>query len=340
VSIVIRILILLVGILAASTASAQGQLEFGSGATHETNRESTYGWELDYSEELGQHAYMTLGWLNEGHQIDNHRDGLNSQIWARTDLIDSKLSIAAGVGPYFYFDTVRDGPHPSYAQYENKHGPGLIYSAELTYYLDSPWLLYLRANRVIAESGSNTSMLLLGFGYRFGGRRDRAQPSAPPESSLTEGPLDDELTVALGRTSLNSFVSEGSSAYAVEYRHDLSRHVDWTVGWLEEGENNIIHRDGVTSQFWLVKPLRDDRLVLGIGAGVYVAVDQHDQTFVVMHHQPSGVDSDDDRLSGIISVMATWRFDPRWFIRGSFNRVVTHYDRDADVILLGAGYRF
>jgi hypothetical protein len=45
-------------------------------------------------------------------------------------------------------------------------------------------------------------------------------------------------------------------------------------------------------------------------------------------------------VPGIITLTASYRFDPRWFARLSWNRVVTHYDRDTGVILLGGGYRF
>jgi hypothetical protein len=55
---------------------------------------------------------------------------------------------------------------------------------------------------------------------------------------------------------------------------------------------------------------------------------------------PNIDDSEDKRVSGILSLSASYRFDPRWFARLSFNRIVTRYDRDADVILLGGGYRF
>lgn len=52
------------------------------------------------------------------------------------------------------------------------------------------------------------------------------------------------------------------------------------------------------------------------------------------------VGSDDERVSEIISFMAACRFDRHWFARFSFDRLVARYDRDADVILLGAGFRF
>lgn len=330
---VIRLSMLCIGIMAAPAALAQKQLEFASGATHETNFESTYGWELDYAQSLSQHTYASLDWLNEGHQENDHRDGLAAQLWTHADLLDGQLSLAAGIGPYAYFDTSRDEPHPYFAPYTDGHGLTLLLSADLTWYMSQHWLSYLRANRIEAE-GQVTTMFLLGLGYRFDKRSAAASGTTAPE------PLDDEVTLSWGRTDLNSFVSESSSAYALEYRHSLSRHADWTLGWLDEGYDGIIRREGVTSQIWLVKPLRDDRLVLGIGAGAYYAVQQADQTFSVMHQRPVSMPADDSHLSGIVSVMVDYRFDSNWFAHFTFNRIVTNYDRDADVILVGAGYRF
>lgn len=44
--------------------------------------------------------------------------------------------------------------------------------------------------------------------------------------------------------------------------------------------------------------------------------------------------------AGIVSLTASYDFSPRWSARATFDRLLTRHDRDADVILLGAGYRF
>lgn len=194
--------------------------------------------------------------------------------------------------------------------------------------------MYLRSTRV----GADSQLSLLGLGYRFDGRPEPESTAEPAPPDLE--PLDDEFGLYVGQTDLNSFESERSTAYAVEYRRRLARHVDWSLGWLNEGGNDIIRRNGVTSELWLFQPLWEGRLELGAGAGIYLAVNQQDQTFAVVKHQVTTVGSDDDRLSGIVSLTGSYRFDSHWLARFSFNRLVTRYDRDADVILLGGGYRF
>jgi hypothetical protein len=328
-----RILMLLAGILTTFGAGAEEQLQVAAGVAHNTNFESTYGWQLDYAHGLNEHAFLTLGWINEGHQVDDHRDGLTAQIWGRTDL-PGRLSLAFGAGGYAYFDTVRDEPHPTTAPYDNNHGLALITSAELTWYMDQSWQVYLRANRMQAE-GQLTTMVLIGLGYEFDARLNYTPGHDPAlvEPSPTGESLDNEMALYLGRSTLNSFAVEGASAYAVEYRRSLARYADWSVSWLDEGSNNIISRRGMASQLWLVGPMLHERLTFGLGMGVYIAADQDDKV-------PNIDDSEDKRVSGILSLSASYRFAPRWSARISFNRIVTRYDRDADVILLGGGYRF
>jgi len=322
--VVLRVLLVLAGIAAAFGADAQELLLLG-GATHDSRvSASTYGWAVEYAQGLGEHAYVTLAWLNEGHIQDHHRDGSVAQVWGRVNLFDRRLSLALGIGPYSYFDTAQAEQGASYA---NDHGWGVIYSAGLTWYTDRRWLFNLRANRIETQTHVDTTMVLLGAGYQLDAPSTPGpRPTAPSIDGQT---TQNEVALFVGQTILNSYESENSTAVAAEYRRGLGRYVDWTVGWLHEGGNHIIRREGVTTQLWLVRPFFDDRLTLGAGAGAY---------FVVSQENNSG--SDDERVSGIITLTGSYRFDPRWFARFSFSRIVTRYDRDTDVLLLGAGYRF
>lgn len=45
-------------------------------------------------------------------------------------------------------------------------------------------------------------------------------------------------------------------------------------------------------------------------------------------------------ISGIVSLTGSYRFHPDWDVRATWNRVVTNYSSDTDVILGGIGYRF
>jgi hypothetical protein len=317
----------ILSLAAVSAASAQELLLLG-GQTHVGSaREETYGWGVEYAHTLGEHAYLTLSWLNEGHVPDHHRDGHAAQIWGRVNVLDRRLSLAAGIGPYRYFDTV---PAAQGARYEDDHGWGLIYSLAATWYTQSRWLFQVRANHIKAAGSFDSTAVLFGVGYQLEAPQGRGPLTrASVRSDVKTG---NEVALFVGRSILNSLESEDAMAWAFEYRRGLFPYIDWTIGWLQEGDNHALRRNGVTSQLWLVRPFLDDKLTLGVGVGPYVAVDRYS-------HPQTGGESP-DRIAGLVTLTGSYRFGSRLFARVSWNRIVTEYSRDSDVILVGGGIRF
>ena len=320
-------LLLLVWFATSHVANAQ-ELQLLSGITqHSAVSETTYAWSIEYAQGLGEHAYVTFGWLNEGHLREHHRDGPAAQIWGRVNLLDRRLSLVFGIGPYAYFDTAQAEQGASYT---NDHGFGMIYSAGLTWYTEQRWFVHLRANQIEVDTHVDTNMLLFGVGYQLDppgavGPQPWAAPLAPRQ-------IKNELSIFVGRTILNSFQSEDSTATEIEYRRALGQYVDWTVGWLHEGAHEIIRRNGVTTQLWLVRSFFDDRFTLGGGAGVYFVLNKE-------HPIENGA-VDDERESIILSTLASYRLDRHWSARITWNRIMTGYNRDTDILLFGGGYRF
>jgi len=284
-------------------------------------------WQLEYLEGLGEHFAYSISYLNEGHVPGHHRDGHMAQLWARTNLLDRRLSLAAGIGPFRYFDTTAA---TAGASYENDHGWGGTMSLAATWYTDTRWLFQLRTNFIETDSSFDTFSALIGIGYQL-----EAPPvpgplaSSSPQRQLT---TENELTAFLGQTIVNSFISEHSYAAGIEYRRGLWRYVDWTVGWLFEGDNRLKRRNGLTTQLWATRAVLDDRVTLGIGAGPYVNVDRY--------HDPLREEERTNSVSGIVTLTGSYRLMQRWLVRASWNRIVTSYNRDTDVILAGIGYRF
>lgn len=91
-------------------------------------------------------------------------------------------------------------------------------------------------------------------------------------------------------------------------------------------------RDGIAAQLWATRAFFDDRLTLGVGAGPYLSITQNDD----LPQNRTG----DGRFSGLVSLSASYRFTNRWLARVTWNRMVTRYDRDADIIEAGIGVRF
>jgi hypothetical protein len=286
----------------------------------------SYAWQLEYIEGLGENFGLGVSYLNEGHVPDHHRDGTTVHLWTRTNLLDRKLSLAAGVGPYYYYDTL---PAKAGTSYQNDHGWGAIFSSAVTWYTDSRWLFQLRANAAANFTTFNSLSVLLGVGYQL------EAPRVP--GPVDKAPLQDlemkrnEFTILSGRTIVNSLESQQSFALAAEYRRRVWRYVDWTAGWLYEGDTRLFRRHGLASQFWGIREFFDDRFSVGIGGGAYFPVSMREAG------RRAGIDRS---VCGIVTMTSSYRFLPQWDVRASWNRIITDYNNDTDVILGGIGYRF
>jgi hypothetical protein len=282
---------------------------------------------MDYTEGFGQYFAGSITWLNEGHIPDHHRDGPLAQLWARYPLAQRRFVVALGVGPYRYFDTEAADQGLSYS---NTHGWGVVYSARATWYSTKRFTANLQLNHVQVINGPSTTAVLLGIGYQL----DGPETPGPRDFALprTQKVTNNEITLMAGTTILNSLKSQTSAAEEIDYRRGLTRYLDATVGYLHEGSGLTARRDGLTAQLWLTRAFFSERLTLGVGVGAYAAI----------HHGNSNDERDtgDGILSGLVSMSAAYRLTQHWSARVTWNRVVTRYSRDTDVILGGVGYRF
>ena len=288
------------------------------------SRDRSYSWAIQYLHGLNENWAVSFSWLNEGHFEHHRRDGHTLQLWARTKPIGKRLVLAAGVGPYRYYDTqsAREG-----ASYVDSHGWGVIGSLSATWQMDNRWLFSLQSNVIETSRSIDSFSVLAGIGYQLEAPGSPDQP--PPSTSKTEETTPNEIAFFGGQTIVNSLDSENATSWMAEYRRRLGRHFDWSIGWLNEGSPGPIHRNGLITELWLVRSFFDDRLTLGVGAGPYVALDNH--------RKP---DDDELTVAGLITLSAAYQFRPPWSIRISWNRIVTDYDRDADVLLGGIGFGF
>ncbi len=328
-SCILKYTFLIVLLLVANTPAIAGEL-FGLGGMMQSGNanmnDSSYSWQLEYREELCEHFAASLSYLNEGHVPAHHRDGNALQFWVNGDVLGRRLSLSAGIGPYYYFDTTITST--SGDSHTNEHGVGGAFSLAAIWQTETPWLFQLRTNWVKTFGRMDTVSALAGIGYQLDAPKLRKSFDASAEHR--EKTTDNEITLFTGRTIANSFDSERSTSLSIEYRRGLWRYLDWTVSWLYEGDSRLIRRDGLTSQLWGVKAFLDDRIALGVGAGAYYSVDRQ-----------AGHNQDGDRMvSAITTLTGSYRLDPRWSLRTSWNRIVTNYDKDTDVIMGGIGYRF
>ncbi len=275
---------------------------------------------VNYAQPVGDYLALSLGYLNEGHPHNHHRDGVSGQLWLRSHINEHGLSWGVGVGQYYFFDTSKPGSGGE--PYINDHGWAPIYSVQATWHHPNRWYTQVQLNRVIPTGAKDpTTSLLAGLGYRFDSIRGDKLHLDGGNST------DDTVTVLAGQSIVNSLESERSKAASIEYRRSVGHYVDWTVTGLREGTSAGTHRAGVATQLWLIRSLNRE-VELGMGVGPYLALEVHDVPGTRSHK------------AGLVSMAGRYHFSKRVVGTLSLNRVVTDYHRDADLLLVGLGYSY
>lgn len=295
------------------------------------DRPATYTWQLQYGHTLSPHSEATLTWLNEGHLRDHHRDGFSVQYWRVHKLESNNLQFGIGLGPYRFFDTTGESDSSGH---KNQHGFKALLSLRARYpFADGHWAGFVQFNRTLSGSSSpQTQALLLGAGMRFGHHPEsRSAPTARVAGTALPEGWDDEVSLLVGRTILNSFQSEGTfKSFEVGYRRYFRRHLAFSTSYCDEGDIDSVRRDGVAVQAWLMAPSHDRKWLLGFGAGPYV-----NRTF---GDESRGSTSASVRTSARYSMLLGRHLWGHWSGRFAWNRTLTRHDRDTDTMLIGMAY--
>ena len=289
---------------------------------------SSYSWQVDYHQDFYRNLAASVAYINEGHLPGHHRDGTAIEAWGRWPFAQNRFSVSVGLGVYYYFDTQQ---LPS-GETANIHGTAPILSVAATGYLSNRWLYRLMLNRIHPAHEMKVNTAVLGVGYWFG-QEQKPTPgkrgSAPDEQPYV---TENELTVFGGQSVVNTYFSEQAHAFALEYRRGLARHIDWTTSVIYEGDPGIVRRSGLATQVWAVNSFFNDRVTVGIGLGPYVFLDRK--------HPLEAGRSNSAFVAALGSLTIAQRFSEHWLARLVFDRVTSSYNRDADVFLLGVGYRW
>jgi hypothetical protein len=305
------------------------ELTFLGGLLPETNSErSSYTWQIDYRQDFYRNFAASMAYINEGHLRQHHRDGTAWEAWGRLPFFQDRLSLSLGLGAYYFYDTQ---PLPG-GDTLNVHGTAPIYSLSATGYLSNRWFYRLMLNRISPAHEIKVNTLTVGAGFWFG------QDKKPTPGKLGDAPNEqgyvtgNELTFFGGQSVVNTFLSQKALAYAGEYRRGVIPHLDWTASAIYEGDPKIIRRSGVASQLWFVNTFFNDRITVGGGLGPYIYID---------HKHPVAADKKNPAtIAPLASLTFSVRLSEHWIMRMIFDRVTSSYNRDADIFLLGLGYRW
>jgi hypothetical protein len=303
-------------------APAMGQdVALSSGLTKVNGADKpTFGLNFSYSHDLAPNLAAGFSYINEGHVTGHHRDGVAAQLWLQGETVPG-LQLALGAGPYQYFDTTlaetADGFHDA-------HGTGGLYSVLATWRMrDSRLFWRARIDRIEAHGSPDSTQFLLGVGYRLD---QDGSTVANSTGKAWHRSNNDEVVAYAGQTIVNSLESQNNAAYAVEYRRSLGPVARFSATWMKEGDARLIRRQGIIAQGWLEPSFNDDRWTMGIGFGAYFAVDEYR--------------SEPGHISPIVGTTASYNITRHWTTRLNWYRVISNYDRDSDIVVLGFGYRF
>lgn len=315
-------------LLAGLNLHAQ-ELTFLGGLLPETKSErSSYTWQVDYRQDLSRYFATSLAYINEGHLREHHRDGTAWEFWGRLPFAQDRFSVSLGVGAYYFYDTQ---PLPG-GDTANIHGTAPIYSLSATGYLSNRWFYRVNFNRINPANEIKVNTVMIGAGFWFG------QDKKPTPGKLGDAPneegyvTENELTLFTGQSVINTFGNPKSRAYAGEYRRGILPHVDVTGSAVYEGDPQIVRRSGAAIQLWAVNSFFNNRLTVGAGLGPYVYLDKK---------HPKNVDRKNPAaVAPLASLTASVKLSENCILRVVFDRVTTSYNRDADIFLLGLGYRW
>ena len=289
---------------------------------------SSYTYQVDYRQDFHRNFAASIGYVNEGHLRRHHRDGTAAQAWGRLPFFNHRMSVSFGVGAYYYFDTQ---PLPN-GDTVNIHGTSPIYSLAATGYFSGRVFYRVLFNRITPNHQINVNTLMVGAGVWLG------REKRPTPGKLGDSPeqyryvTDNELTLFGGQSVVNTFLSQSARAYGGDYRRGLVPHLDWTVSAIYEGDPEIIRRNGLATQLWFVNTFFHERITVGAGLGPYIYLDQKDPAQAGQRN-PAAV-------APLASLTFAVRLSEHWIARLVFHRVASSYHRDADIFLLGLGYRW
>jgi len=283
------------------------------------------GYGIAYRKIFAPHFAASLAYLNDAHFPGHHRDGVTAEAWLPITPFSNRFTLSVGGGPFYYYDTVFARNNGGYA---DAHGLTWLASVDASFqpWKSGPWSHLFFEGRIDYTSPSKsieTTSFGIGIGYRGLSDIHDTNPGS------AEGFAENEIVASYWKTVTNSFGSSSHTARAeaIDYRRQIWKELRASVGFLNEGDTQLVRRNGVTAEGWLEPSFNSGRWSIGAGFGFYTAIDKH---------RPAPGRHVSDVVSLTMSLRPIKNFD----VRLVWHRIVTDYNRDADILLWGLGYRF
>lgn len=238
----------------------------GDGRASEGGSLQYKAFELRVGKQLSERTHVDIIHVNEGHPINNHRDGFAVQGVYKQPITEN-LSVEVGAGPYFSMNTTTINGK----ELDDKN-LGLLGTVAALYSLDSLYPgLAIRAqyNHVAMPGAVSTDAILVGAEVKFGG----------PSEGATNTGKKTEVAVIGDHFKTNHGGTSAAQGYQIEMKGSLTEHTAGSVSYMYEGKDTRVDRQGVATQYWYVQQLPQN-VSVSAGAGPYVAQNQLDKSSV------------------------------------------------------------
>jgi hypothetical protein len=127
--------------------------------------------------------------------------------------------------------------------------------------------------------------------------------------------------------------SSNTYGWQLEFQEPLSRQLNASLSWLNEGHTPGHHRDGLATQLWLGVPVWRNRTEFDFGAGPYLYFDTQQESSARGY-------SDVHSVGALVSASLSLNITPSWFINVRLNEIYAPGDPNTLGFLVGGGYHF
>lgn len=297
----------------------------GRGGDEEDRSMQGRAFELRFGKEIRKNTRIDIVHYNEGHPQNNHRDGFALQGVYRFSPSKS-FAMEFALGPYLGFNTTTHfSSGGDDAIQLNDKDVGVLGSVGLLYFprlLGKSAHLRLQYNHVEMPGAPDSDALLAGIGFDIESKGDTGR-------SENQGTL--EIAALLSHFITNHTVTSSSQGFHMEIRKEIRSHLGVSIGYLKEGDDELVQRNGIPLQFWYSASI-GAKWSLAAGAGPYFSRDK----------DHSGVD-----VNGIISLEAKREFPKDINLVFRFNRIMDinnnpleNQENDRDVFEIGLSKEF
>jgi hypothetical protein len=315
---------------------AHGQMlsAMGSASYSSTTGESSVlrPYEVGYRQYLYKDFSLTFDYINEGHFTDHHPDGYGLEFWySFPSPITKYFSVSVGAGSFYYFDTVPAAGGSS----TDLHGLAPMVSVAARARLSKKWSVLVSADWIDPTHDIKSEMLSVGLGYWL--VNDDIPVGENPTGILERlmartgsGKTEhDEFALYGVISTINIAGNPSSFGGSAEYRYRFDENVEATLAYIYEGDPQVARRSGLTAQIWPVR-YGTGGFEIGAGFGGYVFVDKK--------RQPIPGKTTTAAVAPVVSLMVSHSFRGGWFARLIWDRVISNYNRDADIYRFGLGH--